>query len=98
MPYTAYIDAVEHGRTTEETRKPPRQYHVNYYERIGDPIPIFGGVIRGNAVDGADFQLNVNTTDWGQNLTHTTIDDDVAGAGRIVLDGVRARLRGRVNR
>jgi len=97
IPYTAYIDAVQHDVLAfgaAEVRRPPAsQFHVNYYQNNMENL------IRGAPVALSDFELNVTTeTIWGAMLVHITIDDDIAGAGRNVLDGVRVRLLLRVTR
>jgi hypothetical protein len=70
--YTAYIDAIRNSSDIDinaETRLPPSTaYHVNYYQRNDF-------FLRGNAVAGADVNVNVNTTPWGGSLGHTTVDD-----------------------
>jgi len=103
IPYTAYIDAVQHSLAAigaAETRRPPSsQFHVNYYQQIGTPNEFIN--IHGNTVQGANFELDVNTTLWGSLIDHYTIDDDVAElgiAGRNVLQGVRYHFLKKVNR
>lgn len=75
ISFTAYIDAVSQtGVRGPETRLPPgSRYHVNYYQRHWNPLD--EGGLRGDAVDGAQFNLNVNDTPWGTCLRHYEIDD-----------------------
>jgi hypothetical protein len=72
IPYTGYVDAIRNGSDIDiasETRRPPSaQYLVNYYERNDF-------LIRGNSVGGADVNVNVNSTPWGDDLGHGEIDD-----------------------
>ena len=108
IPYTAYIDAVQHdffAFGAAEIRRPPAsQFHVNYFERIGTPDQNLN--VMGNSVAGSDFELNVNTANWGRAIDHYFIDDDLGGpdnealgvAGRIVLNGVQSRFLARVSR
>lgn len=70
---TAYVDAIDNESdvsTDSETGLPPSTaYHVNYYQTSDWPL-------RGGLVFGADENLDVNTTPWGQNLDHGAIDND----------------------
>lgn len=67
--------------TSSETRLPSGTiYHMNYYQTndrllVGGPVP------------GANDKLNVNTTQWGRNLDHQSIDNDVN-----VIRAMRDRL------
>jgi hypothetical protein len=81
--FTAYIDAIENDSdfdTDSEIRLPPSTtYHMNYYQ-TNDSLLVGGPVI------GANENLNVNTTQWGQNLNHGSIDNDPT-----VINAVGAR-------
>lgn len=72
ITYTAYIDGIDNSSdidVTSETDLPPgTNYHVNYYQRSD----LF---IRGNSVQGANVNVNVNNTSWGGGLDHGAIDD-----------------------
>jgi hypothetical protein len=84
IAYTAYVDAIRNNSDIDvatETELPPTtQFHANYYENPG--CGLF--VLCGGPVNGADINLNVNTTPWGAGLTHFTVDDapEVLGAMR----------------
>lgn len=72
--YSGYIDAVDQRfpLTAQENRRPPgTQYLTNYYQNNG----IFE--LGGGPIDppGAEFQLDVQSTGWGNNLDHFTVDD-----------------------
>jgi hypothetical protein len=41
--------------------------------------------LRGGPTAGADFNLNVNTIDWGELLDHYTIDDNHVVMGNITI-------------
>jgi len=70
--YTAYIDGIENDSSFDldsETRLPPSSaYHVNYYQRN-----FFSGLTMGNAVPGADVDVNVTQQSWGGGILHATI-------------------------
>jgi hypothetical protein len=71
-PATAYVDAIENDSDYDmdsELRLPPpaTQAHLNYYQP--------NGMLHGGVVPGAQ-NLDVTTTQWGQNLDHGTIDND----------------------
>jgi hypothetical protein len=86
IEFTAYIDAVTDGSWTEENRRPPgTQYLVNYYQTNDG--------LSGGPIDppGAEFELDVTTTNWGASATHKTIDDLPQ-----VLNGILNRLLPRV--
>ena len=82
--FTAYVDAIQNDSnydTDSELRLPPSTaYHMNYYQT--NDWPLLGG-----PVAGANENLNVNTTQWGQNLDHGTIDNNAN-----VINAVRDRL------
>jgi len=84
LRFTAYVDAIENDSDYDmnsELRLPPSTtYHMNYYQTNDWPL-------RGGAVPGANENPNVNTTQWGQNLSHGTIDNDVN-----VIKAVRDRM------
>jgi len=73
ISFTAYVDAIENDSdfdTDSEVRLPPSTaYHMNYFQTVD--LLLVGG-----AVPGANENLNVNTTQWGQNLNHGAIDND----------------------
>jgi len=56
---------------------------------LGDPFFDLG--LDGAPVPGADWELDVETTGWGTNATHHTVDDlaEVRGA---IQDRLMARL------
>ena len=86
--YTAYLDAVAQpfANTGAENRRPPSSaFHVNYYQANGI-FELGGGPI--DNPPGANFELDVQSTEWGANLDHGTIDDHPN-----VLDGIISRLR-----
>ena len=70
-PATAYVDAIENDSDFDmdsELHLPPAtQAHLNYYQP--------NGMLHGGGVTGAQ-NLDVTTTQWGQNLDHATIDND----------------------
>jgi hypothetical protein len=70
--FTAYVDAIQNDTDMDmdsEVRLPPGTgFHMNYFQT--NDWPLVGG-----QVPGAIENLNVNTTQWGQNLNHGTIDD-----------------------
>jgi hypothetical protein len=87
IDFTGYIDAIDNDSDFDigtETELPPSTgYHANYYENPGCGLfQLCGGPIAG-----ADFDLNVNTTAWGADLDHFTIDDAPE-----VLTGIRDQL------
>lgn len=91
IPFTAYVDAVSKNSASQELRRPPSSlYHANYYQR-GTAGTDYG--LDGGPVPGADFQLDVETTAWGLNATHYTIDDLAQ-----VIAGIRGLLVPRVVR
>jgi hypothetical protein len=71
IEYTAYVDAIESDNIYDadpEIRFPPgSQSHFNYFQNNSWPV--------GESVPGANPNLNVNTTDWGANLNHGSIDN-----------------------
>jgi hypothetical protein len=83
IDFTAYVDAIRNRSDfdpiAEEHLPADTQYHMNYYQHH---LPIHGV-----AVAGAAENLDVNTTNWGQSLHHTTIDNDPN-----VIAAVRDRL------
>lgn len=89
IAFTAYIDAIAWRSAfppTAQTERPPSsQFNVNFYQPTGlahgEPTKLTAGHVD-------DVNVNVNR-DWGLSLTHNTIEDDVAGAGRRVLDEIR---------
>lgn len=89
IDFTAYVDAIENSSdydTDSETRLPPSTlYHMNYFE-TNDPF-LVGGV-----VTGANENLNVNTTGWGQNLDHGAIDND-SHVINAIRDGILQRMQ-----
>ncbi|MCS7161464.1 MAG: hypothetical protein RMJ19_13405 [Gemmatales bacterium] len=94
IPFTAYVDAIVHGtrNAQSETRLPPNsQYHVNLYQRIDRTVVQALGItegIRGASVQGAQVDHDVNDPrhGYGQNITHTMIDDNLAVLQRIVTE------------
>ena len=67
-------------------------YHVNYYQHGSRQ----DGCLNGGPIQnppGANYELDVETTTWGRDATHTTIDDLAE-----VRIGVRDRLVSRVAR
>ncbi len=90
IPFTAYIDAVTQASTSQENRRPPlTAYHVNYYQANG-PLELGGGPVTNS--NPPPSGLDVATTPWGANATHTTIDDLPQ-----VLSGIESQLAPRVN-
>lgn len=88
IDYTGYVDAIRNSSDIDinaETRLPPSTaYHVNYYQRNDF-------FLRGNAVPGADVNVNVNDTAWGAGLGHGSVDDHPnTRAG--VMDPLVARI------
>jgi len=87
IDYTGYVDAIDNDSDFDigtETELPPSTaYHVNYYENPG--CGLF--TLCGGPIAGADFDLNVNSTAWGADLDHFSIDDAPE-----VLDGLRDSL------
>ena len=80
IPFTAYIDAIQHGRVAPaETRLPVNsQHHVNYYQQIDNGIFV---TIRGAPVPGAAQNIDVNRPianefPPGLRLDHGAIDDN----------------------
>ncbi|MCS7166945.1 MAG: hypothetical protein RMI91_09945 [Gemmatales bacterium] len=87
VPFTAYIDAIVHGSRPRIvlqgnmlTYVPPMpvterpinsQYHANYYQTVD-------ATIRGNAVQGADHDRDVNNPpiDPWTTLSHTSMGDN----------------------
>jgi hypothetical protein len=87
IPYTAYIDAVQHTGPDPETRRPPgSNYHANYWQP--HPTGVLG-LHGAPTVPAADYPLNVRTTPWGATLDHITIDDHVN-----VITGVTTGMHG----
>ncbi len=84
IAYTAYVDAIRNNSDIDlatETELPPTtMFHANYYQNPG--CGLFS--LCGGPINGADINLNVNTTAWGAGLTHFTVDDapEVLGAIR----------------
>jgi hypothetical protein len=88
IPFTAYIDAIQHGQAgfnpPPETCYPIiSSHHVNYYQQIDTTYGRFGG-IRGAPVEGAATNVDVNDGDnnhaanifpRGLSLDHGNIDD-----------------------
>ncbi|MBU1691096.1 MAG: hypothetical protein KKD65_10200, partial [Gammaproteobacteria bacterium] len=93
---TAYVDAISNEGMTDydpETNLPPATaYHANYFE-TNSATDILVGYLHGEAVSGANVNLNVNTTAWGTALGHTTID-----ASTNVHSLVIERITGNINR
>lgn len=88
IAFTAYIDAVSRKDLIPLTYRPPSsQYHVNYYEDISW---VHGAHIQD--LRASDREVYVTGEEWGADLRHTTIEDDIAGGGRIVLNAVRNAL------
>ncbi|HXV76867.1 MAG TPA: hypothetical protein VD788_11185 [Candidatus Polarisedimenticolaceae bacterium] len=75
IDFTGYVDAIDNDSDIDigtETELPPSTgYHANYYENPG--CGLF--VLCGGPIAGADFDLDVNTTPWGAELDHFTVDD-----------------------
>ena len=88
IPATVYVDAIVNTGlipTASETNLPPGTlYHVNYYQTNDSSLV-------GAPVLGAATNLNVNTTTWGANLDHTSIDNDTNVIQRVV-DQIRWKL------
>ena len=77
LQYTAYIDGIRHNTISAERRLPvATKYHDNFYQRKD-------WLLRGNSITGA-INVNVTTTTWGKNLTHTTIDDSLTLQSQLV--------------
>ncbi|MDW8224230.1 MAG: hypothetical protein RMJ82_14900 [Gemmatales bacterium] len=103
VPFTAYIDAIQHGERgvfdlrarrwipPAENRVPPlTQFHVNYYQQADRDWPF---EIRGAPVLGANVNRDVNNPildAQGRVLWHTMIDDSDQ-----VLGAVRQDFQGR---
>jgi len=84
LKYTAYIDGIQHGWISSETRFPLNSlYHDNLYQRKD-------WLLRGNSVAGA-ANVNVTNTNWGNSLVHTTIDDN-AMVQSIIVSNLTARV------
>ena len=79
---TVYVDAIQNDSdfdTDSELAFPPSSgHHMNYYQP--------NGLLHGGIVPGAD-NLDVTTTQWGQNLDHGTIDNNGT-----VINAVRDRI------
>jgi hypothetical protein len=80
--FTSYVDAVENDTCwdmDQETRRPPlTAFHMNHYQhgQMGGDFGDFG--LDGGPIDNpepGDFELDVETTTWGADATHNTIDD-----------------------
>ena len=85
LVYTAYIDGIRQGSISSETRKPVGTlYHDNIYQRK-DSFP------RGNAVSGANLNLNVTATVWGKLLRHVTIDDNPT-VQQTIINNLKAKV------
>ena len=100
VAFTAYIDAVRHvNQWAPETRRPPYSaFHANYFQRT-DLLRFRGSFTQDSRA--GEPNLDVNTEEWGVDLRHRTIEDDVAlprSNGRIVLLRVRDGLKDKVQR
>jgi hypothetical protein len=92
--FTSYVDAVRNGSNQDirqETRRPPgSQYHINHYQHgVLNPLSQFRDAgLDGGPTDapGADFELDVETTGWGANATHYTVDDFEQVKSQIIGD------------
>ena len=77
IQFTSYVDAIENSSDFDndpERRRPPSSgYHINHFQQgsAGD-IYLDGDII---TTGGVDFELDVETTTWGANATHYTVDD-----------------------
>jgi hypothetical protein len=75
IDFTGYVDGIDNDSDidigTETALPPSTAYHANYYENRG--CGFF--VLCGGPIVGATFDLDVNTTPWGADLGHFTIDD-----------------------
>lgn len=61
VPYTAYIDAVQKGKITPETRRPPGSiYHANYWQQNLGEIPEDFQWIQGSSMANAEIDDNVD--------------------------------------
>lgn len=84
ITYTAYMDSIRNNSdidiATDTSLPASTLYHANYYENPG--CGLFS--LCGGPVNGADINLNVNSTTWGANLDHFSVDDapEVTGAIR----------------
>ena len=100
--YTSYVDAVENDSDMDidqEIRRPPgTAYHLNHYQHgILDPFdPFFDYGLDGGPVPNSippPTGLDVETTPWGANAMHTTIDDF-----QQVINAIKNNLRSLVTR
>jgi hypothetical protein len=76
IAFTAYVDSISNSSdydTTPETRRPPGSLvHMNYYRSQGiwSELYLHGAPTVPSLP--TDFQLDVLTTPWGANATHST--------------------------
>ena len=76
ISYTAYIDAVGQDfpfADQERERPPGTDFHANYYQPNG-AFELGGGPID---PPGANFEVDVSTTQWGISLEHHNMDDHI---------------------
>jgi hypothetical protein len=88
---TGYVDAIEYDgifTSNSELRIPlGTTYHWNYYQ----PKNRVDEILYGGPVTGALVNLDVTTTSWGAELTHTSID-----GSSVVQSDLENLIRGRV--
>ena len=79
LQYTAYVDGIRHKLLSAERRLPVNtKYHDNFYQRKDWPL-------KGDSVTARTTSTLRNTT-WGQNLVHTTIDDNATLQNTLVTN------------
>lgn len=79
--YTAYIDAIKSATNLPEMHRPDSKFHLNLTQIrsciSGDLVPLCGWPYM--AADGLVTEnIPVNNEDWGNELSHYSIDDDPA--------------------